>query len=143
MGETAYQIESHIEHTRQNLGSNLDELEQKVKSVTDWRQHFQTMPMTMIGVALGGGILLAALTGGQRRSRGERKPSNSAPGSEFRSPGGTPKQASMQTFDHLKDALVGVAAIRLKDFVEGIIPGFRDQYQRAEDKAKSHRNSAI
>ena len=142
MGETAYQIESHIEQTRHNLGSNLDELEQKVKSATDWRQHFQTMPMTMIGVALGGGILLAAMTGGHKRRRGERAISSNPPASESRSFGSQVKQGSMQTFDHLKDALVGVAAVRLKDLVEDLIPGFRDQYQRAEDKAKSNRYNA-
>lgn len=143
MGETAYQIESHIEHTRQDLGSNLDELEQKVKSAVDWRQHFQTMPMTMIGVALGGGILLAAMTGGQKRRRRERVYSNNVPAVESRSAVSELKQGSMQAFDHLKDALVGVAAVRLKDFVEDIIPGFRDQYQRAEDKAKSKHNGSM
>jgi hypothetical protein len=57
---------------RDNLGSNLNELERKVKSVTDWRQHFQSSPMTMIGVAFGGGILLATMMGGRRSRRSER-----------------------------------------------------------------------
>ena len=142
MGETAYQIESHIEQTRHDLGANLNELEEKVKSVTDWKQHFQTMPMTMIGIALGGGMLLAAMTGGQKRRRGERAPTNTPPQTESRFPGGAMKQGSNQTFEHVKDALAGVAAIRLKDFVEGLLPGFRDQYQLAEDKAKSNRSTA-
>jgi Protein of unknown function (DUF3618) len=55
MGQTTNQIEAHIEDTREHLGSNLHELEQKVKSVTDWKQHFQTNPITMLGVAFGGG----------------------------------------------------------------------------------------
>jgi hypothetical protein len=33
MGETTDQIAAHIEDTREGLGSNLRELEQKVKSV--------------------------------------------------------------------------------------------------------------
>ena len=51
MGQTTHQIEAHIEDTREDLGSNLHELELKVKSVTDWKQHFRTNPMTMLGVA--------------------------------------------------------------------------------------------
>ena len=51
MGETTDQIESHIENRREDLGSNLNELEQKVKAVTDWRQQFQKNPKTMIGAS--------------------------------------------------------------------------------------------
>jgi len=66
MDQTTDQIEAHIETTRENLGANLQELEQKVKSVTDWRRQFRENPMRMLGVAFGGGILLAFLLG--RRS---------------------------------------------------------------------------
>ena len=58
MGETTNQIESYIETKREDLGSNLAELENKVKSITDWREQFRSNPMTMVGVAFGGGILL-------------------------------------------------------------------------------------
>jgi ABC-type Zn2+ transport system substrate-binding protein/surface adhesin len=37
MGETKDQIENQIEDAREDLGSNLQELERKVKSVTDWK----------------------------------------------------------------------------------------------------------
>jgi len=66
MDQTTDQIEAHIETTRENLGANLQELEHKVKSVTDWRRQFRENPMRMLGVAFGGGILLAFLLG--RRS---------------------------------------------------------------------------
>jgi predicted alpha/beta-fold hydrolase len=72
MGERTNQIEAHIESTRDKLGSNLNELQQKVKSITDWRQHFQSNPMTMIGVAFGGGILLATMMAGRRSRRSDR-----------------------------------------------------------------------
>lgn len=55
MGKSTNQIEAHIENTRADLGSNLHELERKVKSVTDWREHFRSNPMTAVGVAFGGG----------------------------------------------------------------------------------------
>ena len=66
MGEATRQIEAHIEDTRADLGSNLQELEQKVKAVTDWRQYFERSPLQLLGVAFFGGILLAKLMGGHK-----------------------------------------------------------------------------
>ena len=63
MGETTRQIEAHIESTRKDLGANLQEVENRVKSATDWRLQFQAHPMTMLGVAFGSGFLLALLVG--------------------------------------------------------------------------------
>ena len=73
MGQTTHEIEAHIQDTRENLGTNLDELERKVKGVTDWKQHFKTKPMTMLGVAFGGGILLATTLGGRRKKAPRRR----------------------------------------------------------------------
>ena len=63
MDQTTHEIEAHIEETREDLGSNLNELERKVKSMTDWKQQFRNHPMVMLGVAFGGGILIALLAG--------------------------------------------------------------------------------
>jgi len=73
MGQATSQIEAHIEETRADLGSNLHELEQKVRSVTDWQQHFQTNPMTMLGIAFGVGILLATMLGGRKKEQERRE----------------------------------------------------------------------
>lgn len=134
MGQTTHQIEAHIEDTRKDLGSNLHELEQKVKSVTDWKQHFQRNPMTMLGVALGGGILLATMLGGRKKRRGERSLS-----SHVEPHAGTEQQKhkALETWDNIKGALIGVAATRFKDFVGEIVPGFQEQFQGAEDRAKA------
>ena len=133
MGETTNQIEANIESARDNLGSNLNELERKVKSVTDWKQHFQTKPMTMLGVAFGGGILLATMMGGRRSRRTERRLSASDPhaGTEYQ------KHKAMEAWDNIKGALIGVAATRFKDFVGEVVPGFHEQFHRTEEKAKA------
>ena len=68
MGETTKQIEAHIENTRKDLGANLQEVETRVKAATDWRQHFQARPMTILGIAFGGGVLLATMM--SRRKNG-------------------------------------------------------------------------
>jgi hypothetical protein len=63
--QTTGQIESYIDDKREDLGSNLKELEYKVRSATDWKQQFRKNPITMLGVAFAGGILLA--TGSRSR----------------------------------------------------------------------------
>lgn len=129
MGQTTQQIEAHIERTRENLGSNLNELERKVKSATDWKQHFQTNPMTMLGVAFGGGILLSTMLGGRRHRR-----STHATGAEPHAGTDLQKHKAMETWDNIKGALIGVAAARFKDFVGDVVPGFHEQFQRTEEK---------
>jgi hypothetical protein len=136
MGQTTQQIEAHIENTREDLGSNLHELEAKVKSITDWKHHFQTKPMTMLGVAFGGGILMATMLGG-RKSR--RRYSNHVSRSEPHPGTSYQKNKALETWDNIKGALIGVAAARFKDFVGDVVPGFHSQYQRVEDKAKAIR----
>lgn len=135
MGERTNQIEAHIESTRDKLGSNLNELQQKVKSITDWRQHFQSNPMTMIGVAFGGGILLATMMAGRRSRRSDRsyfsQPSEPHAGADHQ------KHQAMETWDNIKGALIGVAATRFKDFVGEVVPGFHEQFHRTEEKAKT------
>ena len=66
MGETTRQIEAHIEATRKDLGANLQEVENKVKSATDWRLHFHARPIAMLGLAFGCGALLALMVGRKR-----------------------------------------------------------------------------
>ena len=136
MGQTTHQIEAHIENTRENLGSNLHELESKVRAATDWKQQFRQRPMTMLGVAFGGGILLATMLGGSRSRSRERGYSRRAGGSESHVGSDYRKQEALGTWDNIKGALIGVAATRFKDFVDDVVPGFHEQFRRTEEKAK-------
>ena len=69
MGETTNEIETHIVNERDRLGSNLHQLEERVKAAVDWRQRFRTRPMPLLGVAFGGGVLIGALAGGRKHGR--------------------------------------------------------------------------
>jgi len=131
MDETTDKIESQIESTRQDLGSNLNELENRFKSATDWKQHFRQRPMTMIGLAFGGGVLLAAMTGGGGNG-GRRRGGTNAGYSGYSGYGNarTPNKV-LETWDNIKGALMGVAASRVKDFVGDVVPGFHEHYERA------------
>lgn len=66
MGQTTDQIATDIERTREDLKSNFEELETRVKDAADWRSQFRKHPGAMIGVALAGGALLAAMLGKSR-----------------------------------------------------------------------------
>jgi hypothetical protein len=129
MGETTNQIESYIEAKREDLGSNIAELENKVKSIVDWREQFRSSPMTMVGVAFGGGILLASMLGGKSRRRSTSHMNNTAVPHA-----GADQQTNkaLETWDNIKGALIGVAATRFKDFVSEVVPGFQEQFRKTE-----------
>jgi hypothetical protein len=138
MGQTANQIEAHIEHTREDLGSNLDQLERKVKSAADWRHQFREKPALMLGAAFGGGILLATMLGGRKAPRHRER---SYPARETTQPhaaSDTQKHKALETWDNVKGAMIGLAASRFKDYIGEIIPGFREEFRRTEEKTRSH-----
>jgi len=54
---------SDIDQTREDLMSNLEELENRVKAVADWRVHFDKHPAAMVVAAMVGGILLSSVIG--------------------------------------------------------------------------------
>jgi hypothetical protein len=135
MGQTTDQIETHIEQKREDLSSNLEELEQRVKSVTDWRDQFKKNPMTMIGIALGGGVLLATMISGNKRSRNGRNYANSR-AADLPGAVSIEKRKVLDTWDTIKGAMVGVAATKVKDFLAEVVPDFDEHFQKTErDKA--------
>jgi hypothetical protein len=129
MVETATQIEADIEETRHHLGANLDALERKVKSATDWREHFQSGPLTVTGAAFAGGLVLAMATGARRdRRRARLAPSvGSAPRTR-----GPQAEDVVRTLDNVKGALIGIAAMKLKELVGQILPGFQAEFERRQ-----------
>ena len=135
MGETTGQIENYIDYKRNDLGSNLKELESKVKTVTDWRQQFQRSPLTAVGIAFGGGIVLASMLNG----RSSRRFPRAAAADSYHPHSGTEHQTAkaLETWDNIKGALIGVAANRFKDFVGEIVPGFQEQLRNTESAVGS------
>ena len=141
MGKTPEQIETHIEHTREDLGSNIQELEQKVKSATDWKQQFEKRPMTMIGAAFGGGVLLATMLGSGRRRRSFHPSADTSSQTPHE---GTDRQKhqALETWDNIKGALIGIAATRFKDFVGEVVPGFKEQFEKTDKQKQTSSSSS-
>jgi hypothetical protein len=136
MGQTIQQVEAHIDITRAQLGSNLEELDRKLDAMTDWRQHFRVRPFTVLGAAFAGGVVLAV----SLRSRSARPRYSSS--SETHVGTAAQKYHALRTWDNIKGALIGVAAARVKDYVGELIPGFREQFERTEHPAASFDTTA-
>jgi len=133
MGQTPREIESYIENTREDLGNNLEELEQKVKNATDWKQHFRSNPAPMLGAAFGGGVLLAAMMGAPKTPRAYSNTfssSNPDPGTTYQ------RQKAQETWSNIKGALIGVATNQVKNFVGEMVPGFHEQFRRTEENRR-------
>lgn len=125
MVERSDQIEKHIASTRSELGSNLQELEDKVKQATDWRTYFDRNPMMLMGLALGGGVLVATMTGNNARTSQGPPPA--------RSPFAMDQTGPMSdTWSTLKGALIGLASSKVRTLLDEVIPGFNEHYDRAE-----------
>src|SRR5690242_17547399 len=113
MGQTSDEIESHIRSTREDLRSNLEELEGRVKSAVDWRERFRRNPALGVGLAVGGGFLLASLTTRPRRSvRYDPAPPSYARRGHFQN-----------LLDNVQSTLIGIAAARAADLVAGALLG--------------------
>jgi hypothetical protein len=154
MGEAPDQIERHIQHQRSELEDNISELEEKVKSAFDWRTQFEERPAIFLGAAFLGGALLSAIlpstssisskVSSRLRSSSSSDPwtpytnretaplAESHPGTSYREGRGTNTGGkSFETWENLKNAVLGMATTRLSEFIEELVPGFSEHYQKA------------
>jgi hypothetical protein len=131
MDETTDQIEAEIDRTRERLGSNLRELEDKVEAATDWREHFRERPHVFLGAAFIGGMVLASTL---RSKSAGRPPSGVAMNPTVGGDGSVQAQVR-ELWNNVQGALVGVATAQIKDYLGELVPGFDDHYRRAEQRA--------
>ena len=136
MDTAADQIVSHIQRTREDLSSNISELENKVKSVTDWKKQFQAHPMLMMGIAFGGGVLLSGVVSASptRGPWGKETEQEATEHAEYRNSGPSGTSEAWKTWEATKLALIGLAASRLKEVVDEVIPGFKEHFETAQER---------
>lgn len=137
MGESTGQIERDIAAERHELGRNLQLLENKARSLTDWRTHFRNHPYALMAVALGGGALLGVLTNGMRRLEApelEEERFLDLEDTGYSHPSAWAVSAARarrqfgDTWDHIAEALLAVASAKAIQFVAEKVPGFRDEF---------------
>jgi hypothetical protein len=148
MGEKPDQIERHIYEKRNELGENINELQQKVKTAVDWRAQTEERPMTMMGLAFGGGVLLSLLFGGGPRRRSRRwsperdrqqpRPFDQARAADY----GTitkPDKGSEadSTWNNIRGAALTVLGMKLGSVIEQVLPGFQEQFHRRQNERRS------
>jgi hypothetical protein len=142
MGETTNQIEWEIAQKRSELSDNLIELKQRASAAVDWRAQVEERPGTMIAVAFAGGIVLSALFSalrGPAKVHAERSSSGNAveydePISKGSArPSSKLASATRKNLDALGGALLGIVATRATRILEGILPGFHGEFERARN----------
>ena len=149
MDERSDQIIEQMESQRQQLGANLNELEDRVRRTADWRTHFDNNPLLMLAGALGGGILLGAMVSG---SRSRSSSSSYTSSRHFTGSSGTgsgvntntatyvQRQRTSETIDNIKAGLIAFATAKAKEFLNQALPGFDNFVRDAEsNRANSQR----
>ena len=129
MDQTADQIEEHIDRTRDRLGANLGELEARVESAIDWRQHLRGHPRVLVGAGFVGGILLAV-------AMRERRRGGSADSLVTPALGPAVAQVS-ELWDDVRTALINVAGTRLTAMLGELVPDFAEHYRPGGPRAAS------
>lgn len=141
MGETTNQIEWEIAQKRGELSDNLIELKQRAKAAVDWRSQVEERPGTMLAVAFAGGIILSALFSALRGpAKVYAEPSSGSAG-EYSRPTSEASarlpsklaSATRKNLDALGGALLGIVATRTTSVLEGILPGFQREFERAKN----------
>ncbi len=142
MGETPDQIERHIYEKRSELGENIHELQQKVKTAVDWRAQFNQRPWVMMGVVLGGGLLLSVLFGGRRDSTRSSSPDDRWKREPYRSGNVQERDHKVNAiWENIRGAALAVAGSRLGNVLEGVLPGFQEQYRKRQRERQSSSTS--
>jgi hypothetical protein len=132
--EETVRIRQHIDAEREQLGRNLDEIEDRVKKATDIRRQFDTHTAWILGGAAVGGFLLSRAL--RKSSTSVPMPGSDAHTAEHFNPRIQPRswhvERVYETFDNILEGLIAVASAKLSSFVADVVPGFREHYDAIE-----------
>jgi len=131
MGPTSSQIEQEIRLERSELGDNIKELNERVRTAFNWRHRIDQRPLAILGASIAGGVLLGMARARSSPPRSAYRPPEPrarrlAPTTQYQ------KSQAWDTWEKVKAALIGVGTQRVKDFLDQTIPGFRREYERTE-----------
>ena len=135
MDEETSTIKQRIDNEREQLGRNLDEIEDRVKKATDLKTHFDRNTPWILGGAVAGGFLLSRLF--HKSSASGHIPRREANATERNMSPANPRSPShlsrlSETLDDIFEGLVGVVSNKMHSFVADAVPGFGEQYDAIE-----------
>jgi hypothetical protein len=131
-------LQARIEAEGNSLKQNLEEFEDRVKNVLDWKVWYRHNTALAIGGAAAGGILLALLLP-KSDSGEEASPEiddfDQVSAAETLSRIRPVRRSRFHNvLDNSMSAILGVAADQVQHFMSRAIPGFREHYSEAERK---------
>ena len=128
MSKTSAHLVADLRLKRKALHANIEALQGKVHSVTDWRQQFERHPLLMSAAAMGAGALLATLTARTERHRDSPDGAVASDGSARPPQSHEPQPAGFarQIWEPLREVLIDIAVLRLTAMLEGTPPGSKD-----------------
>ena len=153
MGEITHEIEREIRDSREDLGRNLNELEDKARELADWRSHYRNHSGAFLGAAFAAGAIAAMATVPASSGR----PSVHALADEDMSHDPYPnttrharpvtRNATFarvtrevnETWGQIADALLRTASLRALQFVSELVPGVKDQLDGDRTPGRSTR----
>jgi hypothetical protein len=110
MASTLDTLEQQVQGSRRALQRDFDEVRARAESAFDWEAQYRRHMSVALSAAALGGLVLGALS-----SRPARAGVQAGPVGRFAT------QAA--------DALLAVASTAAADFLDGIVPGFRDEFR--------------
>jgi hypothetical protein len=146
------ELKRRIATERDQLSSSLEELETKARSLVDWRAQFDSHPLPMLAAAFGGGLLLSGLLSDSGRGTNGLSDDDDEDDlddddldddeSEYDDsymPSAPRRHARRvhrgnKVWDEMKGALLGVAATRAVQFLDGMIPGVKEEFKDRRDR---------
>lgn len=120
MSKASEHIAADIRLKRKALLANVEALQAKVRSVTDWRQQFERHPVMMTAAAVGAGALLATLVGGTERRRDPPDGALAADGPARPRPSSdrSGTRLARRVWEPLQEALIDIAVLRVTEMLE-------------------------
>jgi hypothetical protein len=135
MDQTVAAIESQIDHTRERLDSDFEELARKFDRATDWREHVRARPLVFLGAAFAGGVVLAAATRGSGGGYAAEEPPAAYMGRPSRWE--AQKRQASEVWDNVTGALIGLAIAKFRQSLSELVPDFDEHYRRAEQRSQA------
>jgi hypothetical protein len=114
MADATAEIARSIDDERRNLDQNLSELTARAAAAVDWREHVRQRPALMLAAALGGGLVLALMSGRGRR-RGLWPPRTTVAGGPLES---------------IVGALFATATAAVVTMLSDAVPGFLEEHRK-------------